>query len=150
MAMSDDPPPEDFDYGERRDDGQYENHPTTDEGAFAQPVRDTYVHTDGCGSNTTMGTGLAESFARDPHQYGKTFCASCGDYYPLSEFTWKHLDQPLDEVGPDVAGERVRVERAAGAVQAFAPEKGIKQLGETEREAVAELRHLLEAGDADG
>lgn len=96
---SDDPPPEDFDYGDRRDDGQFENHPTTDEGEFVQPVRSSYVHVDDCGGTTTMGTKLAESFARDPHQYGKTFCASCGGYYPLDEFVWKGTDQRLDEVG---------------------------------------------------
>jgi hypothetical protein len=146
---SDDPPPEDFDYGERREDGQYERHPTTDEGEFAQPVRDTYVHTEGCGSNTTMGSDLAESFARDPHQYGKTFCAGCGDYYPLDEFTWKHLAQPLDEVGPPVAGERVRIERTPDTVQAYAPAHGVKQLGDSEQEAVAELRTLLEVEGAE-
>jgi hypothetical protein len=147
MPSDDGPPPEDFDYGERRDDGQYEHHPTTDEGEFAQPIRDTYVHTEGCGSNTTMGSALAESFARDPNQYGKTFCASCGDYYSLDEFTWKHLEQPLDEVGPSVAGERVHIERGPSMVRAFAYEHRLKQLGETEHEAVAELRRLLEASE---
>jgi len=143
--MGDGPPPEDFDYGDQREDGQYENHPTTDEGEFAQPVRDTYVHTEGCGGRTTMGSDLADSFARDPHQYGKTFCASCQGYHPLDEFTWKHLEQPLDEVGPPVGGERVHIERGPSAVQAFAPDRGLKQLGESEQEAVAELRTLLEA-----
>lgn len=86
--MSDDPPPEDFDYGEKRDDGQYENHPTTDEGEFVQPVRDTYIHDD-CGKKTTMGTGIAESIARDPDQYHKTFCAACGDYVPVDDVHWE-------------------------------------------------------------
>lgn len=96
--MSDDtPPPGDFDYGERLPDGQFENHPTTDEGEFVQPVRERYVHD--CGNTTKMGRKLAESFARDPNQYTKTFCSACGDYYPLDEFTWKGTDQRLDEVG---------------------------------------------------
>lgn len=97
--MPDDPPPDGFDYGEKLEDGQYENHPTTDEGGFVQPVRSRYVHADGCGEETRMGKKLAESFARDPGQYGKTFCAVCGDYYPLGEFEWKGTDQRLDEVG---------------------------------------------------
>lgn len=144
---SDDPPPDDFDYGDRREDGQYERHPTTDEGEFVQPIRDTYVHED-CGSSTTMGSALAESFARDPSQYGKTFCAECGDYYPLSQFTWQGSGQPVDEEGPAVAGHRVRVEGAGtGTVQAYAPALGIKQLGGDEQEAVNELRPLLEAAE---
>lgn len=96
--MSDDPPPEDFNYGERKDDGQYANHPTTDEGEFVQPVRESYVH-DECGRTTTMGTKLAESFARDPTQYSKTFCAGCKGYYRLDEFVWKDTDQRLNEEG---------------------------------------------------
>lgn len=100
MAMTDDdPPPEDFDYGERREDGQFENHPTTDDGDFVQPVRERYVHVDGCGQTTKMRQDLAESFARDPGQYGKTFCSGCGDYFPLDEFEWKGTDQRMDVVG---------------------------------------------------
>lgn len=96
--MSDGPPPEDFDYGERREDGQYQNHPTTDEGEFVQPVRRSYTH-DECGQTTKMGAHIAKSFARDPRQYSKTFCASCGDYYYLREFVWKNTDVRLDTVG---------------------------------------------------
>lgn len=101
--MSDDPPPDDFDYGERRPDGQYERHPTTDEGQYVQPVRERYAHTEGdCdGSVTKMSIDLARSFARDPGQYGKTFCADCGDYYPLREFVWKGTDKRLHEVHPE-------------------------------------------------
>lgn len=97
--MTDDPPPKDFDYGERQADGQFERHPTTDEGEFVQPVRSTYVHADGCLGKTTMGQKLAESFARDPFQYGKTFCARCSDYFPCSEFVWEGTDQPLNVKG---------------------------------------------------
>lgn len=97
--MSDDPPPDDFDYGDKKPDGQYENHPTKDEGEFVQPVRKSYVHVDECEGTTKMGIKLAESFARDPGQYGKTFCARCGDYFPLDEFTWKGTEIRLNEVG---------------------------------------------------
>ena len=55
-----DRPNDGFDYGERREDGQFQNHPTTDEGEFVQPVRSSYVHVEECGTTTTMGTGLAE------------------------------------------------------------------------------------------
>lgn len=97
--MAEDPPPADFDYGERRSDGQFENHPTTDEGEFVQPVRKRYRHVDGCDGITKMGYKLAESFARDPTQYGKTFCVGCGDYHPLREFVWKGTDVRIDTVG---------------------------------------------------
>lgn len=91
--MGDDPPPEDFDYGDRLEDGQYENHPTVGDGEFQQPVRDTYVHEE-CGQRTTMNQDLAESVARDPGYYSKTFCATCGDYYPVEQFHWKADGEP--------------------------------------------------------
>jgi len=86
--MSDGPPPEDFDYGEKLEDGQYENHPTKDEGEFVQPVRKKYIHND-CGEVTTLRDDIAKSIARDPHQYGKTFCANCGGYFEVEHFRWK-------------------------------------------------------------
>lgn len=86
---TDDPPPEDFDYGERLDDGQFENHPTIDEGEFQQQPRDTYVHVEGCGQSTTMARDLAESVARDPGYYSKTFCAGCNGYVPVEEVEWE-------------------------------------------------------------
>jgi dUTP pyrophosphatase len=45
----------------------------------------------GCGGNTTMGSALAETFARDPEFYGGTFCSCCGKHYPVGaegEFVW--------------------------------------------------------------
>lgn len=81
--MSDDS----FDYGERKEDGQFENHPTIDEGEFVQPVRRSYTH-EKCGTTTRMGKDIAESIARDPEYYSKTFCAACGDYFPVEQFQW--------------------------------------------------------------
>lgn len=86
--MTDDPPPEDFDYGERKEDGQFENYPTTDEGDFVQSVRDTYVHEE-CGTSTTMLGDLPESIARNPTYYGKTFCTTCGKHVPVEEVHWE-------------------------------------------------------------
>jgi len=129
----DDPAPEDFDYGDRRDDGQFESHPTTDEGKFVQPMRSTYIHTDGCGGATTMGSDLAESFARDPHQYGKTFCAACQDYFDVTQFTWEGTDQRLDEVGPDPDADeypeevkdQMRVDDPQAIIETVADEHGV-------------------------
>lgn len=60
---------------------------------FVQPYRDTYRHT--CGTTTTMGRKLAETYARDPHFYGATFCVKCNVHRPLSEFTWQPDGEPM-------------------------------------------------------
>lgn len=90
--MSEDPPG-DFDYGDKKEDGQYENHPTIDEGDFVQEVRKKYVHEE-CGSSTTMSSDIARSVARDPDYYSKTFCKSCGDYFDVDEFHWAKDGKP--------------------------------------------------------
>lgn len=54
---------------------------------FVRPVRQTYVHTK-CGTATTMGHKLAETYARDPGFYGATFCVGCSAHLPVAEFTW--------------------------------------------------------------
>lgn len=57
---------------------------------FVRPVRTTYRHTR-CGAQTTMSTPLAETYARNPHFYGATFCATCHGHFPVGqdgEFTW--------------------------------------------------------------
>jgi hypothetical protein len=58
---------------------------------FVRPVRRTYLHAP-CGRTTTMGTALAETYARDPSFYDATFCAPCGSHFPVGaggEFTWE-------------------------------------------------------------
>lgn len=57
---------------------------------FVRPVRRSYQHSV-CGSITTMGMELAETYARKPGFYGGTFCSHCGDHYPVGEdghFFW--------------------------------------------------------------
>lgn len=54
---------------------------------FVRPVRTAYVH-DTCGTLTTMGRSIAETYARDPKYYGATFCCSCRNHFPVAEFTW--------------------------------------------------------------
>jgi hypothetical protein len=52
----------------------------------------------GCGAVTTMGRALSETYARDPHFYGSTYCVRCQMHRPVGpsgEFIW------------DCAGERV-------------------------------------------
>ena len=57
---------------------------------FVRPVRDTYKHLV-CGSITTMGRSIAETYARDPSFYSGTFCCHCGTHFPTGEdgqFVW--------------------------------------------------------------
>lgn len=45
----------------------------------------------GCGTVTTMGLAIAETYARDPAFYGATFCCGCGRHLPVGEageFVW--------------------------------------------------------------
>lgn len=58
---------------------------------FVQPVRRTYVHLK-CGTETTMGLALAETYARDPDFYSGTFCCGCRAHFtfgqPDGDFVW--------------------------------------------------------------
>lgn len=54
---------------------------------YVRPVRHSYTHTK-CGTVTTMGQALAETYARDPKFYSGTFCCGCRTHFLVSEFTW--------------------------------------------------------------
>ncbi len=50
----------------------------------------------GCGTVTTMGQALAETYARDPHFYSGTFCCGCATHLPVGEdgeFVWEGTDE---------------------------------------------------------
>src|SRR5258706_8229824 len=58
---------------------------------FVRPVRRSYVHLV-CGTSTRMSQDIAETFARDPHFYGSTYCVSCGMHRLVGidgEFEWE-------------------------------------------------------------
>lgn len=67
---------------------------------FVRPVRSSYRHLL-CGSVTTMGRALSETYARDPSFYGGTFCAGCGDHFRLRgqenvpNFVWDKDGTPV-------------------------------------------------------
>ena len=45
----------------------------------------------GCGTVTTMGQALAETYAREPTFYSATYCCGCGTHLPVGsrgEFVW--------------------------------------------------------------
>jgi len=57
---------------------------------FVRPVRRAYQH-EKCGTITTMGVALAETYARHPGFYGGTFCVGCHAHFPVGaagEFIW--------------------------------------------------------------
>ena len=54
---------------------------------FVRPYRDRYIHKT-CGSETTMGRALSETYARDPKFYGSTYCVHCQMHKPVAEFNW--------------------------------------------------------------
>jgi hypothetical protein len=57
---------------------------------FVRPVRTKYIH-ETCGTETTMGLAIAETYAREPHFYGATYCVFCQKHRPVGEngeFHW--------------------------------------------------------------
>jgi len=57
---------------------------------FVRPVRRSYQH-EKCGVVTTMSADIAETYARDPHFYGATYCATCRSHFPVGaggQFVW--------------------------------------------------------------
>jgi len=61
---------------------------------FVRPVRDTYRHKT-CGTTTSMGQLIAETYARDPKFYGATYCVNCCKHLAVSEFEWVPDGSPV-------------------------------------------------------
>lgn len=104
MGVTSDPNDPRLTHGADPADAPYQQHADTylvlseDERAkgFIRPVRRSYWHTT-CGKVTTMGQALAETYARDPHFYGATYCTHCGQHRPVGEhgeFHWCDDDDP--------------------------------------------------------
>lgn len=49
----------------------------------------------GCGTVTTMGQAIAETYARDPNFYGATYCVHCQKHLPVDEFVWVDDGTPV-------------------------------------------------------
>lgn len=49
----------------------------------------------GCGTETTMGMALSETYARDPGFYGATYCCGCMRHLPVKEFVWTADGEPV-------------------------------------------------------
>jgi hypothetical protein len=81
-----------------KENGQQENYLVlSDEEkskGFVRPVRKSYIH-NSCGTETTMGLSIAETYARDPNFYSGTYCVKCRNHFPVSEFLWSGTDKVL-------------------------------------------------------
>lgn len=90
--------PEDWSHTKLKPNGQQEGYivlsPEERAKGWVRPYRDAYRHLT-CGSITTMGRSLSETYARDPQFYSGTFCAKCRAHFPVGEsgeFTWYEMD----------------------------------------------------------
>lgn len=64
---------------------------------YVRPFRQAYRHLT-CGGVTSMGWGIAATYACDPHFYSGTFCAVCKEHFPIGEdgaFVWDGTDQKV-------------------------------------------------------
>lgn len=64
---------------------------------FVRPVRRSYIH-EKCGSVTTMGQTIAETYARNPYFYSGTYCCACGSHFPVGaagEFVWDNTNEKV-------------------------------------------------------
>jgi hypothetical protein len=64
---------------------------------FVRPIRRSYKHLK-CGTVTTMGQSIAETYARDPFFYSGTFCCGCGTHFPVGddgEFVWDGTNEKV-------------------------------------------------------
>ena len=103
---------------------------------FVKPVRRSYVHGT-CGSLTTMGTALAETYARDPNFYSGTFCCVCREHFPLHEFKWEDGEPMNPAEQPEWNRHRLAAETERRAREAA-------DLERRERAELARLKHKYE------
>lgn len=73
---------------------------------FIRPYVDRYLHAralGGCGTVTTMGRALSETYASKPDFYGATYCVGCSMHKRVGldgEFYWcDNAGRPLERDG---------------------------------------------------
>jgi len=104
MLTDGSPVPEDGSHIELKPNGQQKDYivltPEERAKGFVRPVRRKYIHLK-CGSVTSMGPSIAETYARDPHFYSGTFCVACGKHFPVGpldmggEFVWDGTEEAV-------------------------------------------------------
>lgn len=86
---------------------------------FVRPVRCSYRHL-ACGVVTTMGSKIAETYARNPKFYGGTFCIGCKNHFALRDmdgipnFLWEPDGEPVGSTADEAAAwnEKKRLREA--------------------------------------
>lgn len=78
-----------------RDYVKYEPYPTADSPVVGKLWTQAQLDNaeQGCGAVTTMARAIAETYARDPHFYGSTFCVGCRVHRPAQEFVWDGTEE---------------------------------------------------------
>jgi len=71
----------------------YEAYPSSDSPVKGRYWTQAQLDKKGCGTVTTMGDALAETYARDPKFYGSTYCVTCQMHRPVGEFVWDGTDE---------------------------------------------------------
>lgn len=98
MSLTTDPNDPKLREGQKNEIGQHEIYLVLSEEerakGFVRPYRDAYVHSV-CGTVTTMGRALSETYARDPKFYGATFCVHCNKHLPVDEFVWQGTNEKV-------------------------------------------------------
>lgn len=99
MALTSDPKDPRLTHGEDKEPvGQAEAYLVLPDEALAKdyvrPVRRTYTHLV-CGTSTTMGLKLAQTYAIEPKFYSHTYCVRCSKHLPVGEFIWDGTDEKV-------------------------------------------------------
>ena len=68
---------------------KYEPYPEADHPSLGRYWTQRQLDRRGCGTVTTMGPAIAETYARQPHFYGATYCCMCSKHLPVEEFVWE-------------------------------------------------------------
>jgi hypothetical protein len=74
---------------------KYEAYPKSDSSVVGTFWTQADLDRKGCGTVTTMGQVLAETYARDPMFYGSTYCCHCQMHRPVEEFVWEGTNEPV-------------------------------------------------------
>lgn len=72
---------------------KYEAYPPSESPKIGRYWTQAQLDAKGCGVLTTMGTAIAETYARDPKFYGATYCCGCNKHLPVDEFCWDGTDE---------------------------------------------------------
>lgn len=70
----------------------FEAYPKSESSVIGRFWTQAQLDAKACGTVTTMGRAIAETYARNPNFYGSTYCLHCQKHLPVDEFTWYEMD----------------------------------------------------------